>query len=98
MKSLASSAGYRVDDWEITDADGKVLDPDKERINFDDDLTFTATRWHLYEASLVSWLPIRQATSDRSAHASIRPRMSALECKLGSACTTGKRQLEHGHA
>ena len=48
------SAGYNVREWQITDADGKVLDPELMRINFDDDLTFTATRWELLEASLVS--------------------------------------------
>jgi phage head maturation protease len=45
------SAGYRVEDWEITDADGAVVDP--ERVRWDDELTFTATRWQLFEASLV---------------------------------------------
>jgi phage head maturation protease len=47
------SAGYRVDQWEITNADGDVVDPDKDRMRWDDDLTFTATRWALYECSLV---------------------------------------------
>jgi phage head maturation protease len=48
------SAGYTVFEWEITGSDGRVLDPDVNRINFDDDLTFTATRWELHEGSLVS--------------------------------------------
>jgi hypothetical protein len=47
------SAGYRVEDWQISDADGKVLDPDADRMRWDEDLTFTATRWQLFEASLV---------------------------------------------
>jgi hypothetical protein len=47
------SAGYRVDDWEISNADGEVVDPAKDRVRWDDDLTFTATRWQLFEASLV---------------------------------------------
>lgn len=47
------SAGYRVEEWEITDPDGKVVDPDKDRVRWDEDLTFTATRWQLFEASLV---------------------------------------------
>jgi hypothetical protein len=47
------SAGYRVEDWQISDADGKVLDPDADKLRWDDDLTFTATRWQLFEASLV---------------------------------------------
>lgn len=47
------SAGYRVEEWTITDADGEVLDPDQDRMRWDEDLTFTATRWQLFEASLV---------------------------------------------
>jgi hypothetical protein len=47
------SAGYRVEEWEITDEDGKVIDPDNG-VRWDDDLTFTATRWELLEASLVA--------------------------------------------
>jgi phage head maturation protease len=45
------SAGYRVEEWEITDSENNVIDP--ERVRWDDDLTFTATRWELLEASLV---------------------------------------------
>jgi phage head maturation protease len=48
------SAGYAVRDWEITDEDGKVLDPDNTQIRWDDNLTFTAIRWDLHEGSLVS--------------------------------------------
>jgi hypothetical protein len=48
------SAGYMVREWEITDAKGNVLDPEVTNIRFDDDLTFTATKWDLHEASLVS--------------------------------------------
>jgi phage head maturation protease len=45
------SAGYRVDQWLITDEDGDVVEERSTR--WDDDLTFTATRWQLFEASLV---------------------------------------------
>lgn len=45
------SAGYRVDRWQITDADGDVVE--ERDVRWDDDLTFTATRWQLFEASLV---------------------------------------------
>jgi hypothetical protein len=49
------SAGYCVDEWEISDEDGRVIDPDVERIHWDEDgLTFTAVRWSLHEASLVT--------------------------------------------
>jgi phage head maturation protease len=48
------SAGYSVKTWEVTDAKGNVIDPEKQRINFDDVLTFTATRWEPHEFSLVS--------------------------------------------
>jgi hypothetical protein len=46
------SAGYRVEEWEVTDAEGHVVNPDSMR--WDDDLTFTATRWELLETSLVT--------------------------------------------
>jgi phage head maturation protease len=45
------SAGYRVEEWSITDEDGDTVD--ENSIRWDDDLTFTATRWQLFEASLV---------------------------------------------
>jgi hypothetical protein len=48
------SIGYRVDEWEIKDADGNVVDPDRERLLWDGDYTFTAKRWELLEASMVS--------------------------------------------
>jgi hypothetical protein len=49
------SAGYTVREWEITDEDGRVIDPDVERIRWDESgLTFTATKWDLHEGSLVS--------------------------------------------
>jgi phage head maturation protease len=48
------SAGYAVRDWEITDDAGKILDPENTQIRWDDNLTFTATRWDLHEGSLVS--------------------------------------------
>jgi phage head maturation protease len=45
------SAGYKVLSWLVTDADGDVVD--ESRANWSDELTFTAERWQLYEASLV---------------------------------------------
>ena len=59
------SAGYTIREWLITDCDGKVIDPEKTRIDFSDDLTFTATRWELLEASLVS-VPADSAAMVRS--------------------------------
>jgi hypothetical protein len=46
------SAGYTVNEWSITDAKGRFVEPDA--IFYDDDLTFEATRWSLLEASLVA--------------------------------------------
>jgi phage head maturation protease len=57
------SAGYAVDEWMITDADGDVVD--ERNVRWDDDLTFTATRWQLFEASLVG-VPADAASSIRS--------------------------------
>jgi hypothetical protein len=50
----AVSIGYRVDEWEITDPDGDVIDPQTERLQYGVEYTFTAVRWTLLEASLVS--------------------------------------------
>jgi phage head maturation protease len=57
------SAGYRVEEWSIADADGNVIDGD--RAQWDDDLTFTATRWELLECSLCS-VPADSTASVRS--------------------------------
>jgi hypothetical protein len=60
------SAGYAVNEWEVTDKKGTVIDPEVERIRWDEDgLTFTATRWMLHEGSLVS-VPADQHSSIRS--------------------------------
>jgi hypothetical protein len=48
------SIGYRVDKWEIKDADGDVVDPERERLLWDAQYTFTAKKWQLLECSLVS--------------------------------------------
>jgi phage head maturation protease len=58
------SAGYAVKEWQVTDADGDVVDDD-QNVSWDDDLTFTATRWMLYEASLVG-VPADLASAIRS--------------------------------
>jgi phage head maturation protease len=77
------SAGYRVEDWEITDADGDVID--ERDVRWDDDLTFTATRWQLFEASLVG-VPADASAAVRSmmsrggiAVVDIRARMRARQ-------------------
>jgi Caudovirus prohead serine protease len=47
------SAGYVISEWECSESSsGKVLDPDTSP-RWNDDLTFTAVRWQLLEASLV---------------------------------------------
>ena len=48
------SIGYRVDEWEVTDDEGSVIDPERERMAWDEEYTFTAKRWELLEVSLVS--------------------------------------------
>jgi hypothetical protein len=48
------SAGYTVNEWEISDAKGNILDPEVANIRWDDNLTFTAVKWDLHEGSLVS--------------------------------------------
>jgi hypothetical protein len=48
------SVGYRVEEWEITDQFGRVLDPEVDRVRADDELKFEAIRWELLECSLVT--------------------------------------------
>lgn len=59
------SIGYIVSQWEVRDADGRILDPERDRISVDADLTFEASRWELLEASLVS-VPADASASVRS--------------------------------
>ena len=73
------SAGYRVDAWEITKPDGDIVD--EAKVRWDDDLTFTATRWQLFECSLVG-VPADGAAMVRSLGgrddlADVRARMTA---------------------
>jgi hypothetical protein len=76
------SPGYHVEEWEITDQDGRVLDPETDRIRLDESLTFTATRWELLELSLAS-VPsdplavIRSHTVSHERAAGIGPRAAA---------------------
>jgi phage head maturation protease len=77
------SAGYRVDDWEVKNSDGNIVDTEKDRIRWDDDLTFTAIKWELLEASLVA-VPADNAGSVRSLSANpnirdIRTRMASRQ-------------------
>jgi phage head maturation protease len=71
------SAGYKVSQWAAVDADGDPVDPSR---TWDDNLTFTATRWQLLECSLVS-VPadgsamVRSLGGDGSDIADIRARM-----------------------
>jgi phage head maturation protease len=59
------SAGYSVQKWEVRDADGDLLDPDKDHISWNADLTFRAVRWMLFESSLVG-VPADIASAIRS--------------------------------
>jgi hypothetical protein len=81
----ATSLGYRVEEWEITDADNNILDPEKNHISWDDDLTYTATRFEILECSLVS-VPadaqalIRQLATDHGSEiANIWARMESRQ-------------------
>jgi phage head maturation protease len=61
------SVGYRVEEWEITDENGDIVDPETSQWRWDDSdlLTYTATRWELLEASLVC-IPADASASIRS--------------------------------
>jgi phage head maturation protease len=76
------SAGYRVDEWAVVDANGEPVDEDNA--GWSDKLTFTAKRWQLYEGSLVG-VPadflsaVRRFGSDSDHVEDVRTRMEARE-------------------
>jgi phage head maturation protease len=77
------SAGYRTDEWLIRDEDGNEIDPEVDRVRWDADLTFEATKWQLLEASLVL-VPADDSASIRSLGgdqmiSDIRARMKARQ-------------------
>jgi phage head maturation protease len=48
----AVSIGYAVREWEISDEDGNIIDPEVDRVRWDDNLRFVAISWELLETSL----------------------------------------------
>jgi phage head maturation protease len=77
------SAGYRVDQWLIVDSDGNAIDPEKDRVLWDEELIFTAVRWQLFEASLVGVpadaVAVVRALSGSDELMNIRARMRARQ-------------------
>jgi phage head maturation protease len=77
------SAGYTVQQWEIRDSAGTVLDPEHDRIPMDGSVTFTATRWTLLEGSLCSVAADQSATVRSfdlgSSISDVRARMQARQ-------------------
>jgi hypothetical protein len=74
------SVGYTTSEWEITDCNGRIIDPDVERVRWDEDgMTFTATRWSVHEGSLCS-VPADMHSSIRSMAGTIG---SGLDRALG---------------
>jgi hypothetical protein len=61
------SAGYRVEEWQISDENGDIIDPEKSRLRWDDtdNLTYEAVVWELIECSLVT-TPADTAATIRS--------------------------------
>jgi hypothetical protein len=82
------SAGYAVTEWSVRDADGNPVD--EASIGWSsDDLTYTATRWQLYEASLCgipadNGAAIRSAGGDTKTYSAedARERMQAAAAKV----------------
>jgi phage head maturation protease len=85
------SAGYRVEQWLITDDDGDTVD--EKNVRWDDELTFTATRWQLFEASLVG-VPADgtaqvRSFGSRDELADIRARMAARQAMFERMARSG---------
>jgi hypothetical protein len=76
----AISIGYRVTSWRAEDDSGNSVDPEDAR--WDDDLTFTATRWEL---------PTAPRASAASAAVSATSSTCAPGWALARACTPGSR-------
>jgi phage head maturation protease len=89
------SAGYRVDKWLISDADGDVVD--ERDVRWDDNLTFTATRWQLFEASLVGvpadgaahFRSMSRGSGDMKIIRDVRARMEARQAMIESWAKIG---------
>jgi phage head maturation protease len=82
------SAGYRVLSWQVTDADGDIVD--ESNAGWSDELTFVAKRWQLYEASLCSVQAdfasaIRKVDGDTDHVEAARERMQSWERMYASA-------------
>jgi phage head maturation protease len=81
------SAGYAVTQWRVSDADGRVIDTDKDQVRWDEDLNFEAVKWMLHEVSLVSTgadaasmiRSLNNTNPDRVEIQNIRARMMARE-------------------
>jgi hypothetical protein len=71
------SVGYQVTSWEVSDDDGNVVDPERERLSWDVAYTFTATRWALLECSLVA-VPADSSATIRSSHIQEHPDLPSL--------------------
>jgi hypothetical protein len=94
------SAGYIVQEWEITDAKDRVLDPETDRISPDANLTFTATKWELLECSLVS-VPADPAAVIRSLGDGVSAHLGDMLSQMTArqaAIETRQRMLDRQHA
>ena len=69
------SAGYRVEQWLITDDDGDIVD--EKNVRWDDELTFTATRWQLFEDRLSGCPQTARRWSGRCGSALRKSKISA---------------------
>ncbi len=104
----AVSPGYKVEQWEIRDAGGRVVDPEKEYGKWsDDDLTFIATKFELLEVSLALVPQDADAVigADRAfpappadPHRDLRGRMEARTRMLLRANGLPSKGIMAGHA
>jgi len=81
------SAGYRVEEWEISDKDGNVLDPETERMNINENYNFEAVRWEVLECSLTG-VPADETAAIRTLGEVAWPAQSVLGSRYADAILT----------
>lgn len=91
------SIGYSVSRFEITDEDGNVIDPDKDRMAWGETYTFTAKRFSLLECSIVS-VPADSSAYVRSAGSFVVDSIANIKARMLARHAIATRDPDQIHA